>query len=46
MTHIEDLMRLKDARIEAMSKEIQKLNNKIEFLSAQLEIAKQVTFNN
>lgn len=46
MTHTEDLMRLKDARIEAMSRELEKLNDKIEFLSAQLEIAKEVTFNN
>jgi hypothetical protein len=46
MTHTEDLMRLKDARIEALSRELEKLNDKIEFLSAQLEIAKEVTFNN
>ena len=46
MTHTEDLIRLKDARIDAMSREIQKLNDKIEFLSAQLEVAKEVTFNN
>jgi phage shock protein A len=46
MTHAEDLLRLKSDRISAMEKEITKLENKIEFLEAQLEIAKQVTFNN
>lgn len=46
MTHTEDLMRLKDARIEALSREVQKLNDKVEFLSAQLEVAKKITFNN
>lgn len=46
MTHTEDLLRFKNDRISSMENNITKLEYKIEFLEAQLEIAKQVTFNN
>tara|TARA_R100000656_G_scaffold109660_1_gene81677 strand:+ start:451 stop:642 length:192 start_codon:yes stop_codon:yes gene_type:complete len=32
------------ARIEAMDREIKKLNGKIEFLEAQIEVAKEANF--
>ncbi len=34
------------ARIDALQNEVKRLNNKVEFLEAQLEVAKEVTFNN
>lgn len=46
MTHTEDLMRLKNARIEAMEQHIEKLQNRIEYLEAVLEVARETTFKN
>ena len=46
MTHSEDLLRLKEHRIEAMGNEIDKLKKRIDFLEAVLEVGQQVTFNN
>jgi hypothetical protein len=34
------------ARIDALQNEVKRLNNKVEFLEAQLEVSKEVTFNN
>ena len=45
MTHVEDLARFKDNRIESMEIEIKKLTKKIEFLEAVLEVGQEVTFN-
>lgn len=38
MTHTEDLLRLKNARIKALESEVEKLEKKVEFYGAQLEI--------
>lgn len=45
MTHTEDLMRFKDNRIEALENEVQKLNQRIVFLEAVLEVGQELTFN-
>ena len=34
------------ARIDALEKEVNQLRNKVEFLNAQLEVAKEAMFNN
>ena len=46
MTGIEDLIRVKNFRIEAMEECIEKLQNRIEYLEAVLEVAKETKFNN
>lgn len=46
MTYTEDLMRLKTVRIEAMEQNIEKLQNRIEYLEAVLEVARETKFNN
>ena len=46
MTYSEDLLRIKEYRIEAMGKEIDKLKKRIDFLEAVLEVGQKVTFNN
>lgn len=46
MTHIEDLIRLKNFRIEAMEEHIEKLQNRIEYLESVLEVARETTFKN
>jgi outer membrane murein-binding lipoprotein Lpp len=33
------------ARIDALEREVNQLRNKVEFLSAQLEVAKEAMFN-
>lgn len=38
MTYSEDLIRLKNARIKALEQEVERLNNTIAFLDAQLEV--------
>lgn len=38
MTYSEDLIRLKNARIKALEQEVERLNNTIAFLHAQLEV--------
>lgn len=38
MTHTEDLMRLKNARIAALEKEVERLTSANQFLLAQLEV--------
>lgn len=53
MTHTEDverttqqdLIEFKNARIKALEERVTTLENKVEFLKAQVDIAKQVTFN-
>ena len=38
MTHTEDLIRLKNARIKALESEVERLEKKVEFYGAQLEV--------
>lgn len=38
MTHSEDLIRLKNARIKALEQEVERLSKTNEFLQAQLDI--------
>ena len=45
MIYNEDLMRLRNSEVTALRSEIKRLKSKIEFLEAQLEVAKDVTFN-
>lgn len=57
MTHSEDIIRLKmtptqqelmqykNSRIQALEKKVVSLENKIEFLQAQAEVAKEAMFN-
>lgn len=57
MTHLEDIKRLKmtntqkelmqykNSRIEALEKKVVSLENRIEFLQAQIEVAKEAMFN-
>lgn len=53
MTHTEDverttqqdLIEFKNARIKALEERVTKLESKVDFLKAQVEVAKQVTFN-
>ena len=48
MTHLEDLPRFRSAEQnqEFLLQRIDALEKHVEFLSAQLEVAKQITFNN
>ena len=45
MIYNEDLMRLRNSEVTALRSEIKRLKKEIEFLEAQLEVAKDVTFN-
>jgi hypothetical protein len=38
MTHTDDLLRLKNARIKALEGEVERLEKKVEFYGAQLEV--------
>jgi len=46
MTHKDDLLRLRTTEVTALRSEVERLNKHIEFLEAQIEVAKEVTFNN
>lgn len=45
MIYNDDLMRLRDQEVSALRLEVDRLNKKIEFLEAQLEVSKEVMFN-
>lgn len=45
MTYTEDLLRFKEARIEALTNELKKLQSEIEFCRAQMEVDKNNILN-
>lgn len=46
MTHTEDVKRVSTlSQVDFLNARIQALENRVEFLEAQLEVAKQVNFN-
>tara|TARA_R100001163_G_scaffold11614_4_gene10634 strand:- start:16311 stop:16457 length:147 start_codon:yes stop_codon:yes gene_type:complete len=42
MTRMEDLLRLKEARIDALQREIIKLRDEIKFLKADIEVSREI----
>tara|TARA_R110000796_G_scaffold183919_1_gene300481 strand:+ start:885 stop:1025 length:141 start_codon:yes stop_codon:yes gene_type:complete len=45
MTHSEDLLRFKDNRIDSLTREVEKLIGRIEYLEAALQVREQTEIN-